>query len=832
MLAREDVDLAHDLSDISVTSSVTSLATPPLLPSSPPLEFPSTDVQSALEKLIAPTASPSHNPPTPGLEAFLNTLPSSAFLDAKSKRAGIYLARPKPRSTPARINQDTPSLSQNIIQEESHIVQQETMDVVMENVSVISEEPASLLAHSAPISRTLSSNTIHRRSWSLKRKSLMQDASERRRSSAHRPRSSHRPTYTVSIPQPDHVPAPDIMSAPLRTSPQIPLFSLVSPIAPASILIVNHSKDGDDTDGPLSEKQRKRISVQRNVQIKIPSTDPTKKRPRGLSRSLTYAGADKRVQGQPTAAALDANGAGRIPLKRADSLQDWDRAKRNLRARRKAANAGKSSEDLRYISGSEDETDALKKTYRIKGNPIEEGHPNYMLMYNMLTGIRASVSRILASDLNNDLVVSDFRVAFKVTQDIIGNELTTKAEYDFKFKDYAPRVFQSIRMAFGVTGDQYLKSLCSRYILSELGSPGKSGSFFYFSQDYRFIIKTIHASEHKFLRKILKFYYDHVVANPNTLISRFYGLHRIRMKNGPKIHFVVMSNIFPAHRDIHEAYDLKGSLVGRHLSDEERRANPHTVMKDQNWLQRDRHFEFGPEKRTEFQRQLEVDTDLLARLDIMDYSLLVGIHDLKRGNREMIRQSTLTVFEPRKAALAAAAAGLINTDKNANRLRRQATAVRQAIAISEPVEIDDSLAPAKKHDAEREMFVFFNFIISNRRCSGRFGEFERDDGGYLGTNEQNEALNLLYYIGIIDILTPYTVGKRIEHYWKSIAYNSRLISAVNPQLYARRFLNFILESIRTDNAQVQEKRRVNKPNRRSSQKANGEFRRKLKHAIS
>lgn len=51
-------------------------------------------------------------------------------------------------------------------------------------------------------------------------------------------------------------------------------------------------------------------------------------------------------------------------------------------------------------------------------------------------------------------------------------------------------------------------SLTGRYALSEIGSSGKSGSFFYFSQDYRFIIKTLKPSEHNFLRKILRFYYE------------------------------------------------------------------------------------------------------------------------------------------------------------------------------------------------------------------------------------------------------------------------------------------------------------------------------------
>jgi hypothetical protein len=53
-----------------------------------------------------------------------------------------------------------------------------------------------------------------------------------------------------------------------------------------------------------------------------------------------------------------------------------------------------------------------------------------------------------------------------------------------------------------------MMSLTNKYILSEIGSPGKSGSFFYYSRDYRFIIKTIHHSEHKFMRKILKNYYE------------------------------------------------------------------------------------------------------------------------------------------------------------------------------------------------------------------------------------------------------------------------------------------------------------------------------------
>ena len=100
-------------------------------------------------------------------------------------------------------------------------------------------------------------------------------------------------------------------------------------------------------------------------------------------------------------------------------------------------------------------------------------------------------------------------------------------------------------------------SLTDKYVLSELGSPGKSGSFFYYSQDYRFIIKTIKRTEHVFLRRILPQYYDHVRRYPNTLVSRFFGLHRVKLPQGKKIPFIVMGNIFPPNVDVHEVYDLK-----------------------------------------------------------------------------------------------------------------------------------------------------------------------------------------------------------------------------------------------------------------------------------
>jgi 1-phosphatidylinositol-4-phosphate 5-kinase len=229
--------------------------------------------------------------------------------------------------------------------------------------------------------------------------------------------------------------------------------------------------------------------------------------------------------------------------------------------------------------------------------------------------------------------------------DIVGNELTPSAKYDFKFKDYAPWVFRSLREeVFRLDPADYLLSLTAKYILSELGSPGKSGSFFYFSRDYRFIIKTIRHAEHKFLLSILEKYYNHVQSNPHTLLSRFYGLHRVKLPRGRKIHFVIMNNLFPPHRDIHETYDLKGSTVGREYPEEKAKQNPRAVLKDLNWINRGKMIELGPEKRTLLTEQLRRDAEFLKTINVMDYSLLIGIHSMRRGNRDNVRKNTLKVF--------------------------------------------------------------------------------------------------------------------------------------------------------------------------------------------
>lgn len=415
------------------------------------------------------------------------------------------------------------------------------------------------------------------------------------------------------------------------------------------------------------------------------------------------------------------------------------------------------------------------------GTKVDQNHANYVTAYNMLTGIRFTVSRTNAK-LDRPLTDADFEARHKFSFDITGNELTPSAKYDFKFKDYAPWVFRHLRAKFKLDPADYLMSLTSKYILSELGSPGKSGSFFYFSRDYKYIIKTIHHAEHKFLRKILKEYYAHVEQYPNTLLSQFYGLHRVKVPYGKKIHFVVMNNLFPPHRDIHQTFDLKGSTVGRDFKEEDLEKNPRATLKDLNWLRRNLHLEFGPEKKRIFFDQMEKDVQLLQRLKIMDYSMLVGIHDLNRGNQENLRDKTLQVFQPggdtgESVDRGPDGRGMLMRTPSKLETVRKARELRKIIKEEKPIPIGQSGSKMpeflEENDAKKD-FIFYS-----------------DDGGFQATHEDNSPGEEIFFLSIIDCLTHYGTIKKLEHLFKGMTADKKLISPIAPTPYGDRFIEFI-----------------------------------------
>lgn len=54
-----------------------------------------------------------------------------------------------------------------------------------------------------------------------------------------------------------------------------------------------------------------------------------------------------------------------------------------------------------------------------------------------------------------------------------------------------------------------------------------------------------------------------------------------------------------------------------------------------------------------------------------------------------------------------------------------------------------------------------------------------------------EVYDVILYLGIIDILQDYNLKKKFEHAYKSLHFDPMSISAVEPKLYSKRFINFL-----------------------------------------
>jgi hypothetical protein len=93
---------------------------------------------------------------------------------------------------------------------------------------------------------------------------------------------------------------------------------------------------------------------------------------------------------------------------------------------------------------------------------------------------------------------------------------------------------------------------------------GKSGSFFFFSHDDRFLIKSMTVDDFNAFIKLFKTYYEHINMEPNSLMARIYGVYKVQMEDLDPVYLILMGNTKRIGDDyIKKIYDLKGSLSGR-----------------------------------------------------------------------------------------------------------------------------------------------------------------------------------------------------------------------------------------------------------------------------
>ena len=250
----------------------------------------------------------------------------------------------------------------------------------------------------------------------------------------------------------------------------------------------------------------------------------------------------------------------------------------------------------------------------------------------------------------NDIKSIRLEVASEVEDELIGNAIEDKREKlsndgtinnngeDASITVYFPKKFDDLRKKDGVTDDLMIKCFTpskNKMAIDKMGEgKGKSGSFFFYSYDRKFIIKTITNEEKETMSKILLDYYSYIKEqndNNTTLITKIYGIFTVVIKNASSVNVILMQNLFGCSpKNIHRMFDLKGSTVQRKTKNVQN-WKKEQVLKDLDyqWLTKveSKLINFNKEDIKEIKRNLENDIRFYKRLNLMDYSLLFIIVD-------------------------------------------------------------------------------------------------------------------------------------------------------------------------------------------------------------
>ncbi|KAF8407677.1 hypothetical protein HHK36_006812 [Tetracentron sinense] len=219
----------------------------------------------------------------------------------------------------------------------------------------------------------------------------------------------------------------------------------------------------------------------------------------------------------------------------------------------------------------------------------------------------------------------------------------------FSITCYFAKQFDALRKKCCPGELDFIRSLsrCRRW--SAQG--GKSNVYFAKSLDERFITKQVTKTElesfEEFAPQYFKYLTDSLSSGSPTCLAKVLGIYQVTVKHlkggkETKMDLMVMENLFFG-RSISRVYDLKGSARSRYNPDT---TGENKVLLDMNLLEtlRTKPIFLGSKAKRSLERAIWNDTSFLASVDVMDYSLLVGVDDERKelvlGIIDFMRQYT------------------------------------------------------------------------------------------------------------------------------------------------------------------------------------------------
>lgn len=430
------------------------------------------------------------------------------------------------------------------------------------------------------------------------------------------------------------------------------------------------------------------------------------------------------------------------------------------------------------VSSSMSSIKLKKKHIRVKHQKVKLFRASEPLLSVLMWGINHTIKELVHINIPVMLMPNDFKAYSKIKVD---NHLFNKENMPshFKIKEYCPLVFRNLRERFAIDDSDYRQSLTrSQPILSD--SPGRSGAKFYHSSDGLFVIKTLTREEVEQMHSLLKEYHPYIVErHGKTLLPQYLGMYRLTV-DGVENYLVVTRNVFSNRLPLHRKYDLKGSTVDREASDKEKEKELPT-LKDNDFVKDGTKVVIGDEAKERLMETLTADVEFLMKLQMMDYSLLLGVHDCVQAEQENLERRE----RPEQTDLATVAEDSYNEDDE------DSCGSTVGVGGATPV----GPTPPDSPQLNREK------VCSSRPQSYPYqytGKIVPELDIYaIPCKEGDDSKREIYFLALIDILTHYGVKKQAAKAAKTVKYGSHVdgISTVEPDQYGRRFLEFMAKVI-------------------------------------
>lgn len=407
-----------------------------------------------------------------------------------------------------------------------------------------------------------------------------------------------------------------------------------------------------------------------------------------------------------------------------------------------------------------------KKHFRVKHQKVKLFRANEPLLSVFMWGVNHTINELSHVTIPVMLLPDDFRAYSKLKVD---NHLFNKENMPshFKVKEYCPLVFRNLRERFGIDDLDYKESMTRSQPMPD-DSSGKSGAKFYQSYDRLFIIKTLTSEEVERMHSFLKHYHPYIVErHGKTLLPQYLGMYRLTV-DGIEHYLVAMRNVFSNHLNIHRKFDLKGSTVDREASEKELEKDLPT-LKDNDFIKQGVKIDIGESAKEKLLETLSADVDFLTKLHLMDYSLLLGVHECARA----------------EADAAARAAHPDSADSDNNGLESG----------------DDSESGSGLDNRHGERWGW-NTPPDSPRGLMRESSLQYDGiipeiDIYAIPSQDGAPKKEIYFVAIIDVLTHYGVKKQAAKAAKTVKYGGNVdgISTCDPEQYGKRFIEFMTKAI-------------------------------------